>query len=116
VAEHRRSADQRTDEGSLQLGSHQRRHEPLGDVEQDDGRAERRPEAAPDVRGADVAAAVGADVLPPKQQDEPVPEWEAAGQVAGEDEKEFRYLGLIWYLDTQSFTAAQSMLSKNASM
>jgi hypothetical protein len=116
VAEHRRPADQRTYERPLQLGGQERRHEALGDVEQDDGNPERGPEAAPDVRGADVAAAVGTDVLAPEQQDEPVPEREAAGQVAGEDEQEIRYFGLIWYCDTQSFTAAQSMLSKNASM
>jgi hypothetical protein len=69
VAEHRRPADQRTDEGPLQLGGHERRREALGDIEQDDGNPERRTEAAPDVGGADVAAAVVADVLASKQQD-----------------------------------------------
>jgi hypothetical protein len=52
----------------------------------------------------------------PQQSDEPVPEGEASGQVAGEDEERVRYFGLIWYFETQSFTVDQSMLSKNASM
>jgi hypothetical protein len=116
VAEHRGASDQRSDEGALELNGHERGNEALGDVEHDHRRAEPRPETAPDVRGADVPAPVFPDVVAPDQQDEPVPEGEAAGDVAGEDEEEIVYLESIWYFETQSLTVAQSMLSKNASM
>jgi hypothetical protein len=116
VPEHGSAADERADESALELGRHERRDEALADVEQDDRDAQPRAEAAPDVRRADVPAPVLADVLPPQQQDEPVPEREAAGQVAGEYQERIGYLGLIWYCETQSFTVAQSMLSKKVSM
>jgi hypothetical protein len=35
---------------------------------------------------------------------------------AREDDEDVCYFGLIWYRETQSFTVAQSMLSKNVSM
>ena len=116
VAEHCGASDERSDERALELNGHERRNEALGDVEHDHRRAEPRPEAAPDVGCADVPAAVLANVLAPQQQHEPVPEGQAAGQVAGENEEEVGYLGSIWYFETQSFTVAQSRLSKNASM
>ena len=83
VAEHRRSADEGADQRAFDLRGEERRDEPFGDVEQHHGRSETRPEAAPDVRGADVAAAELADVATLERPDEPVPEREAAGQVAG---------------------------------
>jgi hypothetical protein len=116
VAEHRGAAHERADERALDLDGDQRRDEPLRYVEQDHRRAEPGPEAAPDVGGADVAAAELPDVASPEDPDDPEAEREAAGQVAGDDQDGGGYFGLIWYFATQSFTVAQSMLSKKASM
>jgi hypothetical protein len=59
---------------------------------------------------------VAANVVATSGPDDPVPEREAAGEVAGEDESELDYLGLIWYFEAQSLIVAQSRLSKKASM
>jgi hypothetical protein len=115
VPQHRRAAghdacplpdDERAD---------QRRDETLRRVEDDDREPESPPEDAPDVRPADVAAAVTPDVRPPDRRDQPIAGGYRAGEIAGDGDKDGGYFW-IWYPDTQSLTVDQSRLSKNASM
>ena len=94
MAEHRRPADEGADESAFELRGDERRDEPLRDVEQDHRRAQPRAEAAPDVGGADVAAAELADVRRLKTRTSQYAEREAAGQVAGHDQE--RVAVVIW--------------------
>jgi hypothetical protein len=66
----------------------ERGHEALQHIEHDHRNRVTRPEGPPDVRRADVPAADGPDVHALRRADDPVPEREAAGQVADEDEGE----------------------------
>ena len=63
MAEHRRGAREHADPLTAELDADERGHEALGDVEQRHRHAEPAPVDAPDVRGADVAAPLLADVL-----------------------------------------------------
>jgi hypothetical protein len=94
------------------------REEALRHVEQDDRDPVARPERAPDVRRADVPATDGPDVDALRPADDPVPEREAAGQIADEDEGERLddYFNGMAYPETQLFTVVQSRFWKNASM
>src|SRR5262245_35201178 len=118
VAEHRRAAGQRSGDRPGREGRGERGHEAFRDVEHDHRNRVAGPEGPPDVRGADVPAADGANVDTLRPADDPVPEREAAGQVADDDEGQRLdgYLKGIPYPVTQLLTVTQSRFSKNASM
>ena len=109
--------EQRTDR-QRQRRDDESGHEALRDVEQDDRTPVPRPERAPDVRRTDVPAADGPDVDALRPADDPVPEREAAGQIAEEDEggRLDDYFSGMPYPETQLLTVAQSRFWKNASM
>ena len=115
MPEHRRAAGQHAGEVVDEDRREQCGNEPLGGVEDHHRHAELRPERPPDVGRADVPAPEPADVDAAEGADEPVAGRNAAGQVAGDYEKNDAQV-VIWYRVTQSLIASQSRLSKNASM
>ena len=118
MTEHRGGAGESAREVADYERRYERRRKALGYVEEDNRDPVAPAEGAQDIRGSDVAAADRPDVQPFRPSD-PVPEREAAGEVADDDESERfdkRYFRGIAYFDTQSFTVPQSRLSKNASM
>ena len=72
---------------TAELEPTQRRHEALGDVEQRHRHAEPAPVGAPHVRGADVAAALLADVLAAEDPDDDDAEGDRPDQVAPGDDQ-----------------------------
>src|SRR6266540_5402945 len=116
MPEHRRSPGKHAGERRYGVEEHERRDESLRGVEQDDGDPVRTAVRPPDIRRADVAAPVAPDVLVLQRVHEPVPGRDRTGEVANEECERDAYFVGIWYLETQSFTADQSRLSKNASM
>jgi hypothetical protein len=86
VAEHGRAAGEYAGPLPHHQRGDERGHEPLQHVQQHNGQPQPPPVHAPDVGGADVAAAVAADVVVAQQSDEPVAERHAAGEVAAGDE------------------------------
>jgi hypothetical protein len=116
VAEHRRGPGERAGHVADRERRDQRRREALRDVEQRDRKPQPRAVDAPDVGRADAPASEGADVGAPRGAYDPVPEREAPGEIAGDDEGKGLYLGLISYFAAQSLTVAQSRLLKKASM
>jgi hypothetical protein len=88
VPDHRRSAGEDTDPVAADLEPDERGHEALRDVEQRDGHPERAAVDAPDVRGADVAAATRADVLPAQEAREHVAEGDRAEEVRPDDDQD----------------------------
>jgi hypothetical protein len=96
----------------------ERRSESLRRVQDDDRQPEPPAVHTPDVRPADVAAAVTADVLVLDEPHEPVAPRHRAEQVAGDDEERVDIQAYFWNLVLRHpvVDVDQSRLSKNASM
>src|SRR5262249_47511335 len=115
VAEHRSAACEHSDAVTLQHRRDERRNEALRGVEHASGKAELPAVHAADVRRADCAAALRADVLAAEDLHEPEAPRHRAEHVAARDEECVSHIGMA-FCAIQPFTTSQSRLSKNAPM
>ena len=128
MPDHRRRAGENADPFATEPEADVRGNEALEDVEQRDGHAEPTAVRAPHVRGADVAAALLADVLAAEQPHDDDTEGDRADEIpADDDQRVLEHAGRLEhsvddyavgmpYEAIQPLTTRQSRFAKNASM